>query len=100
MYGCGPQNFDPLSAMEAWVEQGKAPDTLIATQYEVKSRMGFSFLDFSAPSLRMMPLCKFPEMAHYNGTGDVKDAANWTCPADDASMEKVGESGRQAGVLE
>jgi feruloyl esterase len=100
MYGCGPQNFDPLSAIEAWVEQGKAPDTLIATQYEVKSRMGFSFLDFSAPPVRTMPLCEFPEMARYNGAGDVKDAANWTCPADDASMVKVGESGRQAGVLE
>jgi hypothetical protein len=46
------------------------------------------------------PLCEFPEMAHYSGKGDVKDAANWSCPANDTSMLKVGESGRQAGVIE
>ena len=46
-----------------------------------------------------MPLCKFPEMAHYSGKGDVKEAANWSCPAKDTSMLKVGESGTQAGVI-
>jgi feruloyl esterase len=99
MFGCGPQNFDPLSAMENWVEKGNAPDGLIASQYESKSRMGSFYLDFSAPPTRTMPLCKFPEMAHFGGKGDVNDASNWSCPANDDSMLKIGESGRQAGVL-
>ncbi len=100
MFGCGPQNFDALSAMEAWVEMGTAPDALLATQYDVRVRMGSPSLDFSKPTGRTMPLCKFPEMAHYSGSGDVMQAANWSCPANDSSMLKVGESGRQAGVIE
>jgi feruloyl esterase len=85
--------------MENWVEKGNAPDGLIASQYESKSRMGSFYLDFSAPPTRTMPLCKFPEMAHFGGKGDVNDASNWSCPANDDSMLKIGESGRQAGVL-
>ena len=56
-------------------------------------------VDFSKPGLRTMPLCKFPEMAHYSGQGDVKSAVNWSCPANDKSMLKLGESGLQAGVV-
>ena len=103
MFGCGPENFDALSALEDWVEKGKGPDSLLAKQYESKSdprMMGALSLDYSKPPIRAMPLCKFPEMAHYSGHGDVNDAANWSCPANDTSMLKVGESGRQAGVIE
>jgi feruloyl esterase len=95
MLGVGPDNFDALEAMENWVEKGKAPDGLLAKLYDPNSPN----IDPGKTPLRTMPLCKFPEMARYNGTGDVKDAANWRCPPDDTSMLKVGESGRQAGVL-
>jgi feruloyl esterase len=96
MSGVGPNNFDALTAMEDWVEKGKAPDALLAKLYNPDSPM----IDPAKTPLRTMPLCKFPEMAHYSGEGDVKDAANWSCPANDQSMLKVGESGRQAGVIE
>ncbi len=103
MQGCGPTSFDAISAMEDWVEKDKAPDALLATQFATKSAgnaMMPSVMDRSKPPVRTMPLCKFPEMAHYSGQGDVHDAANWNCPATDKSMLKVGESGRQAGVIE
>jgi feruloyl esterase len=93
--GDGPGSFDALSAMEDWVEKGVAPDTLPASLYPA-TQYGVSF---SKPPSRTMPLCKFPEMAHYIGQGDLNDAANWSCPADDTSMLKIGESGRQAGVI-
>ena len=96
MSGVGPRNFDALTAMEDWVEKGHAPDALLAKVYSVNSPI----VDPSKTPLRTMPLCKFPEMAHYSGSGDVKDAVNWSCPANDTSMLKVGESGRQAGVIE
>jgi feruloyl esterase len=102
MSGCGPTTFDVLSAMEDWVENGKSPNTLIATQYATKhysNPMMPTVLDYSK-TVRTMPLCKFPEMAHYSGQGDMMDATNWSCPASDTSMLKVGESGRQAGVIE
>jgi feruloyl esterase len=93
--GTGPGSFDALTAMENWVERRQAPDALIARAYPSKVYT----VDFSKPSTRSMPLCKFPEMARYNGRGDVNDAANWTCPAGDTRMLRVGESGRQAGVI-
>lgn len=92
----GPNSFDALTAIENWVERGIAPEALKANLYEAKGPL----LDFTTLPHRSMPLCKFPEMAHYKGTGDVKDASNWTCPVGDTSMLKIGESGQQAGVLE
>jgi feruloyl esterase len=103
MNGCGPTSFDAISAMEDWVEKGRAPDALIATQFATRSSGNAQMppsADRSKPPVRTMPLCKFPEMAHYSGQGDVMDAATWSCPANDKSMLKVGESGRQAGVIE
>lgn len=98
--GIGPNSFDALSAMENWVEKGVAPDTLKASVADRQFTPGAP----KSPALKTpnwtMPLCKFPEMARYRGKGDVKDAANWFCPADDARMLKVGESGRRAGVIE
>lgn len=91
----GPGNFDALSAMEAWVERGTPPDNLNATLYQHSTTYN---VDFSKPLGRTMPLCKFPEMAKYKGTGDVKSGANWYCPSGDKSMLTVGESGRRAGV--
>ena len=70
------------------------PDALTASLYSHTSPM----IDRSKAPLRTMPLCKFPEMARYDGKGDVKAASSWSCPAADTRMLEVGESGRQAGV--
>jgi feruloyl esterase len=96
MSGVGPNNFDALTAIEAWVEEGKAPDSLLAKLYSTATPA----IDASKTPLRTMPLCKFPEMAHYGGRGDLKDAANWSCRSGDTSMLEIGESGRRAGVVE
>jgi len=92
----GPGSFDALSAMENWVEKGAAPNGMIATLYQ-PTPYG---VDFAKPLGRTMPLCSFPAMARYKGSGDVRDAANWSCPSDDRSMLKLGESGRRAGVID
>jgi feruloyl esterase len=65
--GGGPStdDFDSLTALEAWVEAGKAPDSLIAT--------GRAF-----PG-RTRSLCAYPQYAAYNGSGDSQIAANFTC---------------------
>jgi feruloyl esterase len=57
--------FDMLSAVVDWVESARAPDRVIATG---KSAPGES-----------RPLCPFPQYAHYNGTGDARDAAHYSC---------------------
>lgn len=81
---------DIVAAMEDWVEKGRTPKSIIATKFEQD--------DPSRPVVRTMPLCPFPAMARYKGSGDVKAAANWSCPADDERLLKIGRAGREAGV--
>lgn len=92
--GVGPKSFDALTAMENWVEKGQAPDALPAALYNPKSPV----VDVRQAPIRTMPLCKFPTMARYQGTGDVKDGKNWSCPEGDTAMLRMGDSGRRAGV--
>jgi feruloyl esterase len=65
--GEGPNVFDPVSAMERWVEDGKAPDQILA------SHLTSEKVD------RTRPLCPYPSTAQYLGTGDPNDAANFVC---------------------
>ncbi|HTO64623.1 MAG TPA: tannase/feruloyl esterase family alpha/beta hydrolase [Bradyrhizobium sp.] len=57
--------FDLLQAVVDWVEQGKAPDTVIAT--------GAAFTG------RSRPLCAWPQHATYKGQGNPEDAASFEC---------------------
>ena len=45
-------------------------------------------LDETKKADRTRPLCPFPQEAHYKGTGDSNDAANFVCaiPKDDQSL--------------
>jgi feruloyl esterase len=65
--GPGPNAFDTLSPLSDWVEQGKAPDSLLAT----KAAAG--------KVVRTRPLCPYPQVAKYKGTGSIDDAANFAC---------------------
>jgi feruloyl esterase len=95
----GPNSFDALTAMENWVEKGQAPDALLATVVDRQFTPGAP----KAVALQhpgwTAKLCKFPEEARYAGHGDVMNARNWSCPANDTRLLQIGESGRQAGEL-
>lgn len=65
--GVGPAAFDVLRETVPWVEQGKAPDAILAAQVE------------SGRSERTRPLCPYPQVARYSGGGDPNDAANFRC---------------------
>lgn len=67
--GAGPDQFDTLSALEAWVEHGRAPDAIPASTKA------------DAPIQHRLPLCPYPMQGRYRGTGDVSDPANWGCVA-------------------
>jgi feruloyl esterase len=84
--GAGPNTFDTLSALEQWVEKGIAPDAIPATHSTN------NVVD------RTMPLCKFPEKAHYKGSGSLNGVSGWSCPQNDKSLLAVGPNGIQAGV--
>ena len=66
--GPGPNSFDSLGAIDHWVEQGTAPDQLIASHR-------------GAGPERTRPLCPYPQVAKYKGSGSIDEAANFTCSA-------------------
>ncbi|MBR1086439.1 tannase/feruloyl esterase family alpha/beta hydrolase [Bradyrhizobium manausense] len=63
--GATLDRFDLLSAVVNWVEDGKAPDAVVAT--------GPAF-----PG-RSRPLCAYPQHAQYKGQGDPESAASFEC---------------------
>jgi feruloyl esterase len=65
--GDGTSTFDAVSVMEQWVEQKKAPKQILA------SHMTNGAVD------RTRPLCPYPQVAQYKGTGSTDDVANFTC---------------------
>jgi feruloyl esterase len=62
-------------ALEDWVEQGHAPDSIIATKFaELPNHE-----DNPHKILMTRPVCPYPEQAHYQGTGSIHDAASFEC---------------------
>src|SRR6185312_5628922 len=62
---------DLFTAMTQWVEAGVAPTQIIATKYKN---------DAPAKGVEMQrPLCAYPQVARYKGTGDTNDAGNFIC---------------------
>jgi feruloyl esterase len=65
--GDGPASFDMLTALEQWVENKKAPDTIPAAH-----------LANGKPD-RTRILCPHPQVATYKGAGDPNDASSFVC---------------------
>jgi feruloyl esterase len=65
--GEGPSRFDMLSSLEQWVERGAAPERIVASQLR------------NDVVVRTRPLCPYPKVAKYSGSGSAADAANFVC---------------------
>ena len=74
--GEGPNTFDSVSVIEQWVEQGKAPDQIVAA-HRINNAVD-----------RTRPLCPYPQVAQYKGTGSTDDAANFVCNTAPAALSK------------
>ena len=61
--------FDALAAVEKWVEQRTVPDQMIASNV------------VNGVVQRTRPLCPFPQVAKYSGTGSTDDFKNFVCAA-------------------
>ena len=71
-------DHDLLKALELWVEQGVAPDRIIATHYVNNSpASGVQF---------QRPLCPFPQVARYT-VGDPTNADNFKCVQDEPDQD-------------
>jgi feruloyl esterase len=67
--GEGPDTFDAEGALERWTQTGQAPDRIVA------SHMTDWVVD------RTRPLCAYPQVAVYRGTGSIDSASNFRCDA-------------------
>ncbi len=91
--GSGPNSFgqmsaapgDPLHdvdiALERWVEQGIAPERIIATKYKNASNPAEGVS-------RTRPLCPYPEVARWKGSGSTDDAANFECSKPESAASR------------
>lgn len=91
--GPGPDNFgqmvtsaqsdpqhDLTLALERWVEQGVAPEEVIATKRQGPNPQ--------APVSRTRPLCPYPQVARYKGSGSTDEAANFKCVMEQPGRKK------------
>jgi feruloyl esterase len=65
--GPGPNTFDMLPVLENWIEKGMAPAAVVAS-HRTEGKVD-----------RTRPLCPYPQVARYTGSGSVDDAANFRC---------------------
>jgi Tannase and feruloyl esterase len=67
--------FDPehhaLAALIQWVESGRAPERIVATKYQDD--------DPAKAIVRTRPLCPYPRVARWQGSGSTDDARNFIC---------------------
>jgi hypothetical protein len=64
----GGPKYGVFDALVDWTEKGTPAGTVIATKYSPDNKV-----------LMTRPLCPYPEIAKYKGTGDTNDAASFAC---------------------
>lgn len=72
--------FDMLTPLVNWVEKGQAPDSVTASARGTGNTGGVN-ADVPAgwSATRSRPLCAYPKVARYKGSGSIEDAANFSC---------------------
>jgi feruloyl esterase len=65
--GVGTDQFDMLTALESWVEKKQTPASIPASRV------------VGGQTVRTRPLCPYPQVAAYKGSGSTDDAANFVC---------------------
>lgn len=75
--GPADAGHDTLLALERWVEQGVAPASIVATKYTDD--------DPGKPVLRTRPLCPYPQVAQWDGKGDIDRSDSFECVTDPAA---------------
>lgn len=78
--GPAADQFDMLTPLVNWVEKGEAPDSVVATVRGAGNAAGANAdVPASWSANRSRPLCAYPKVARYNGTGDIESASSFSC---------------------
>lgn len=72
--GPATDQFDMLDPLVAWVEQGVAPDSVTAS-----ARAANTELPAGWSATRTRPLCPWPKVARYKGSGSLESADSFSC---------------------
>ncbi len=67
--GVGPNKFDMVKVLENWVEKGQAPDVIVASLVDEKTKK----------VTMTRPLCPYPQVAKHTGSGSTNEAKNFYC---------------------
>ena len=78
--GPATDQFDMLTPLVNWVERGQAPENVIASVRGADNAGGVN-ADVPAnwSASRTRPLCPYPKAAKYKGSGNIEDAASFSC---------------------
>ena len=66
--GPGPDRVDWVETIRAWVEDGHAPERLVASKLDADGQVTLT-----------RPVCPYPQVAEYDGSGDVNDEQSFRC---------------------
>ena len=78
--GPAADQFDMLTPLVNWVEKGQAPERVVASVRGPGNAGGVNAeLPASWSATRTRPLCPYPQLARYSGSGSIEDAANFSC---------------------
>ena len=78
--GPAVDQFDMLTPLVNWVEKGQAPDSVPASARGAGNSGGVNTdLPAAWSATRTRPLCAYPKVAKYKGSGNIEDAASFSC---------------------
>jgi hypothetical protein len=78
--GPATDQFDMLTPLVNWVEKGQAPDSVVASARGAGNAGGANAdVPSSWAANRTRPLCPYPKVARYSGSGSLETAASFTC---------------------
>jgi len=71
-----------VSAMIKWVEEGAAPEKIVASRFDASGNL-----------VRQRPVCPYPAQAAYQGSGDINSAASFACVSPKPNDRNIVEAG-------
>ncbi len=78
--GPATDQMDLLTPLVAWVEQGNAPERIVATARGAGNAGGVNAdLPTNWSAARTRPLCPWPQVARYKGSGDIEVESSFDC---------------------
>ena len=78
--GPATDQFDMLTPLVDWVEKGAAPASVVASARGTGNAGGVNAdVPTTWSASRTRPLCPYPQVAKYKGSGSIEDAASFAC---------------------